>query len=68
MLAENMPDFERETGNSQMYDLQLNVAGFLNLDQKGCTGGRQRVLWGWNHDPDTAPILQASCMKVPSQN
>jgi hypothetical protein len=80
-LRRNSPDLTRNTVQTQTYDFQLDVAGFLGLDsqsaygsitsvtwywtKRGCNGNKSRVLWGYKSDPITAPILQASCMKVP---
>jgi hypothetical protein len=46
-LSEREPDFMRQTVNTQMYDFQLNVAGFLGLDSQGAYGTITSVTWNW---------------------
>jgi hypothetical protein len=41
------PDLIRSTVNSQMYDFQLDVAGFLGLDSQGAYGSITSVTWHW---------------------
>jgi len=46
-LTSRAPDLTRNTVNSQMYDFQLNVAGFLGLDSQGAYGSITAVTWNW---------------------
>jgi hypothetical protein len=46
-LTSREPDLTRNTVNSQMYDFQLNVAGFLGLDSQGAYGNITSVTWNW---------------------
>ena len=80
-LTETHPDATRSTVNSHEYDFQLAAAGFLGLDsqaaygtitsvtwhwrKQGCSAPKSRVLWGHDSDPAVAPVMQASCMKLP---
>jgi hypothetical protein len=80
-LTKNHPDATRDSVNSQEYDFQLAVAGFLGLDAQaaygtitsvtwhwqkhGCSAPKSRVLWGHDSDPVDAPVVQASCIRLP---
>ena len=46
-LTRFSPGLTRHTVNSQMYDFQLNVAGFLGLDSQGAYGTITSVTWHW---------------------
>jgi hypothetical protein len=57
-LTSREPDLTRNEVNSQMYDFQLNVAGFLGLDSQGAYGNITSVTWNWT---STAAPATASC-------
>jgi hypothetical protein len=46
-LTNREPDLIRRTVNSQTYDFQLNVAGFLGLNSQGAYGSITSVTWHW---------------------